>query len=209
MTAFKGFAVHVSRNDPAQSCAGIYMPHLRGGSIREEGYNYMRVSKRFPTAVHVLLYVAVAPPGHRVTSTIVAESTGTNAVIIRNLFLDLSKSGLLTASAGKNGGVRLAREPKDITLWDIYQAVETNDVEEIFKLHKTDSTCPVAKNIYQVLYPHVFDAVNAMKDSMEQVTLEALLNELICQLKTDLKGSDVAERISCSVEPQENSKSDD
>jgi len=56
-------------------------------------------------------------------------------------------------------------------------------VEEIFKLHETDSTCPVGKNIYQLLYPHMLDAVTAMKDSMEQVTLETLLDELNALLK--------------------------
>ncbi|MCD8015404.1 MAG: Rrf2 family transcriptional regulator [Lachnospiraceae bacterium] len=138
----------------------------------------MRVSKRFPTAVHSLLYVAVLSPKRRVTSSLIAESTGTNAVSIRNIFLDLSKNGLLNAAAGKNGGVSLAKEPEDITLWDIYQAVETNDVDEIFKIHETDSDCPVGKNIYQILYPHMLSAVDAMKASMEQVTLETLLNEL-------------------------------
>ncbi len=143
----------------------------------------MRVSKRFPLAVHCLLFVAVLSPKKRVTSTLVAESTESNPVTVRNLFLDLSDKGLLTASAGKNGGVRLAREPKDINLWDIYQAVETNDVEEIFKLHETNSDCPVGKNIYQILYPHMASAVNAMKTDMEQVTLETLTGELKSLLK--------------------------
>lgn len=159
----------------------------------------MRVSKKFPTAVHALLYVAVLSPKRRVTSTLVAESTGFNAVTIRNIFLDLSRNGLLTASAGKNGGVHLAREPKDITLWDVYQAVETNDVEEIFKLHETDSTCPVGKNIYQLLHPHMLDAVTAMKDSMERVTLGTLLDELKTLLK-DFQPGECAQNL---VRPQE------
>ncbi|MCD8329631.1 MAG: Rrf2 family transcriptional regulator [Lachnospiraceae bacterium] len=159
----------------------------------------MRVSKKFPTAVHALLYVAVLSPKHRVTSTLVSESTGSNAVTIRNIFLDLSRDGLLTASAGKNGGVHLAKEPGDITLWDIYQAVETHDVEEIFKLHETDSTCPVGKNIYQLLYPHMLDAVTAMKDSMEQVTLGTLLDEL----QSLLKDFHPEEAATCIMEPPE------
>ncbi len=143
----------------------------------------MRVSKRFPTAVHALLYVAAASPRRRVTSALIGESTGSNPVTIRNIILDLSRSGLLTASAGKNGGVQLARAPKDISLWDVYQAVETKDAAEIFKLHATDSDCPLGKNIYQLLYPHLFAAVTAMKSSMEQVTLETLLGELDGLLK--------------------------
>ncbi len=138
----------------------------------------MRVSKRFPLAVHSLLFVAVLSPKKRVTSALVAESTDSNPVTVRNVFLNLSESGLLIAAAGKNGGVHLAKEPKDITLWDIYQAVETNDAKKIFKLHETDSDCPVGKNFYQVLLPHMVTAVNAMKTNMEQVTLETLMNEL-------------------------------
>ncbi|MCD8155529.1 MAG: Rrf2 family transcriptional regulator [Clostridiales bacterium] len=143
----------------------------------------MRVSKRFPLAVHSLLFVAVLSPKKRVTSTLVAESTGSNAVTVRNLFLELSDSGLLIATAGKNGGVHLAKDPKDITLWDIYQAVETPDVDEIFKMYEGSGDCPVGKNFYQILYPHIASAVNAMKTDLEQVTLETLKEELHSLLK--------------------------
>ncbi len=143
----------------------------------------MRVSKRFPLAVHSLLFVAVLSPEKRVTSTLVAESTESNPVIVRNIFLKLSESGLLIAAPGKNGGVHLAREPKDITLWDIYRAVETNDVDEIFKLQESTNEGFVAKNFYQILYPHMASAVDAMKADMEKVTLETLIDELRTLLK--------------------------
>jgi len=51
----------------------------------------MRVSKRFPMAVHSVLFVAVHSPIRRVTSTLVAESIEANPVTIRTLFLDLSE----------------------------------------------------------------------------------------------------------------------
>lgn len=143
----------------------------------------MRVSKRFPLAVHSLLFVAVLSPKKRVTSALVSESTGTNAVTVRNIFLDLAHSGLLIASAGKNGGVHLAREPKDITLWDIYQAVEPIDVDEIFAIHEGNCDCPVGQNFFQILYPHMKSAVEAMKQDMEKVTLETLIGELKSRLK--------------------------
>ncbi len=138
----------------------------------------MRVSKRFPMAVHSLLYIAVASPMKRVTSKMVGNSVGANAVTIRGLFLDLSASGLLETAAGKNGGVSLKKAPNEITLWNIYEAVETDDVEEIFKMYEGNGDCPVGKNIYQVLYPHVTSAVDAMKADMEKVTIETLLGDL-------------------------------
>lgn len=138
----------------------------------------MRVSKRFPMAIHSLLYVAVLSPQMRVTSTLVADSIDSNPVIVRNLFLDLSKNGLLNASAGKNGGVSLAKDPKDITLWDIYQSVETNNVEDVFKLYEGNDDCPVGKNIYQLLYPHMGSVLDALSTSMNQITIQTLLDEL-------------------------------
>ncbi len=143
----------------------------------------MRVSKRFPLAVHSLLFVAALSPRKRVTSTLVAESTGANAVTVRNLFLELSDSGLLVATAGKNGGVKLAREPEDITLWDIYQAVETPDADEIFKMYEGSDDCLVGRNFHQILRPHMVSAVNAMKEELERVTLKTLKEELQSLLK--------------------------
>ncbi|MCD8328944.1 MAG: Rrf2 family transcriptional regulator [Ruminococcus sp.] len=144
----------------------------------------MCVSKRFPLAVHSLLFVAVLSPKKRVTSALVAESTRSNPVTVRNIFLNLSDSGLLIASAGKNGGVRLAREPKNITLWDIYQAVELKDVNKIFNMYEGSGTCPIGKNFYKILHPHMVSASNAMKADMERVTLETLMSELKELIKT-------------------------
>ncbi|MCD8028381.1 MAG: Rrf2 family transcriptional regulator [Erysipelotrichaceae bacterium] len=114
----------------------------------------------------------------RVTSSIVADSIGANAVIVRNLFIDSSKNGLLIASAGKNGGVILAKETKDITFWDIYQSVEKSNVDDIFKIYEGNQDCPVGKNFYQLIYPHMEDSIHAMEESMKQVTIQTLLDEL-------------------------------
>ncbi|MCD8286936.1 MAG: Rrf2 family transcriptional regulator [Clostridia bacterium] len=154
----------------------------------------MRVSKRFPTAVHALLFVAVLSPEKRVTSSLVAESAGSNPVIIRNIFQDLTRCGLIAAVPGKNGGVVLAKDAKDISLWDIYQAVETNDAEEIFKIHDEESESPIGRNFYRILYPHMDSAVQAMKASMEQVSLDTLMKEL-----TSLIESGEAEDVSAEI----------
>ncbi len=61
----------------------------------------MCVSKRFPLAVHALLFVAVLSPKTHVTSTLVAKSTDSNPVTVRNIFLKLSESGLQVTATGK------------------------------------------------------------------------------------------------------------
>ncbi len=152
----------------------------------------MRASKRFPVAVHALLLAASLSDSRRVTSMLIAESADLNAVTVRNIFLSLSDSGLLTASAGKNGGIRLGRPPEEITLWDVYRSVETDNVEDIFQIYDGNHQCPVGRHVYQVLYPHLYSALGAMKADMEQVTIKMLLSELQALITDSADSPDAA-----------------
>lgn len=137
----------------------------------------MRVSTQFPVAVHALMMVA-AFPETRITSEIVGQSTGCNPVVIRNLFPKLKKAGLLSVKAGR-GKIELTRPIGEITLWDVYTAVESEQTEEIFKLHPHASdACPVGCHIRELLVSHLDDAVAAMRRELSAVTLGMLQGEL-------------------------------
>jgi DNA-binding IscR family transcriptional regulator len=137
----------------------------------------MRVSTQFPIAVHALLMIAFSPV--RVTSCIIAKSAGCNAVIIRNIFSKLKKAGLLSIKSGRSE-TTLAKPVENISLWDIYTAVETNKTEEIFKFHTNVSKdCPIGSSIRNLLINHLDDAVKTMESSLSSVTLEHLKNELV------------------------------
>ena len=107
-----------------------------------------------------------------------SASTGCNAVIIRNLFAKLSAAGLLETKSGK-GKTTLALPAEEITLWDIYTAVESDETDEVFKLHQnTSDTCLVGRNIHTLPIPHPETGVNAVKTVFSKVTLAALIQEL-------------------------------
>ncbi|NBJ14541.1 MAG: Rrf2 family transcriptional regulator [Dehalobacter sp. 4CP] len=137
----------------------------------------MRVSTQFPIAFHALVMIANFKD-IRVTSDIVARSAGCNAVTIRNIFSKLKKAGLLSVKAG-TGGTALGKPVEDITLWDIYAAVESDDADEIFKIHSnTSGTCPIGSKVRGLLSPHLDNAVAAMKAELSKVTLSQLTDEL-------------------------------
>lgn len=138
----------------------------------------MRVSKKFPIAVHSLLIMTQFENTEKATSAKIAQSTGANAVIIRNIFISLKEHGLIQSATGKNGGVRLAKDKKDISLWDIYSAVETDDIDEIFRFHEGSGSCAVGKNIYQLMVPHMDDALAAMRNELKRVSIDTLCLEL-------------------------------
>ena len=77
---------------------------------------------------------------------------GCNAVTIRNIFQRLRKHGLIEVKRGAGGGAFLTREPSEITLWEIYCAVEHDGVESLIGIHSSPyEQCPVGKYIQQVL----------------------------------------------------------
>ena len=142
----------------------------------------MRVSTKFPIAVHIMLMIAGFPK-LKITSDVLSESVGCNPVIIRGLFARLGSAGLLNTKSGR-GKTTLARSAETITLWNIYTAVESDATDEIFKLHQnTSETCVVGSNIHALLMPHLSDAVAAMKYSLSKVTLEDLKRELYQKLE--------------------------
>lgn len=142
----------------------------------------LRVSQKFPVAVHALLIMAQFDGTDRTTSARIAQSTGANAVVIRTLFIALKKSGLIQAAAGKNGGARLARPAAAITLWDVYSAVEADDTDALFRFHEGSGSCPVGQNIYALMRPHMDDALAAMRASLQGVSIDTLRTELQAML---------------------------
>ena len=83
----------------------------------------MQLSMKCSVAVHCLLFIWEARGKARVTSTLLAQSTGCNPVVIRNILSALKKAGLITVPRGQ-GGAELCRDPEQITLYQIYAALE-------------------------------------------------------------------------------------
>ena len=137
----------------------------------------MRVSTQFTIAVHALLMIAYFPD-IRVTSEMVAESVGNNPVIIRNIYGKLKQADILSIQRG-TGVTALTKPANEITLWDIYKAVETDAVDEMFKFPDTLSgVCPVGSSIRELLLIHLQEAVNSLKDVLSKTTIEELRFEI-------------------------------
>ena len=106
----------------------------------------MQFSSRLPIAVHILLAIVEFEGKEKTTSTFLAGSVNVNPVIIRNTLGQLKTAGLVTVKAGE-GGASLAKKPGDVTLLDIFDAVEKEEV--LFHFHENPNPeCPVGKNVH-------------------------------------------------------------
>lgn len=131
----------------------------------------MQISSRFTIAVHILTCIMTFSEKEKVTSDFIAASVNVNPVIIRRLLLQLSAAGLVSVKRG-SGGASIAKPLDEITLLDIYRAVDSVN-GELFHFHENPNpACPVGRNIHNILDSHLLDAQKALESSLESVTLE-------------------------------------
>ena len=135
----------------------------------------MQISMKCSIAVHCLIFIHEAKGIAKVTSSLLAQSTGCNPVIIRNILSALKKAGLITIPRG-TGGAELCLDPSQITLYQIYTALEPDGVSYIIGIHPCqDRPCPVAQNIGKVLQTPYHRIEDAIRQTMEEVTLESMI----------------------------------
>lgn len=137
----------------------------------------MQISMKCSIAVHCLIFIHEAKGIAKVTSNLLAESTGSNPVVIRNILSALKKAGLITVPRG-TGGAELCVDPSQITLYQIYTALEPKGVTSLIGIHPCeDRQCPVAQNIRKVLENPYHKIEDAVRKAMEEITLQSMLEE--------------------------------
>ena len=137
----------------------------------------MQISIKCSVAVHCLIFIHEAKGIAKVTSSLLAESTGSNPVVIRGILSALKKAGLITVPRG-TGGAELCADPSQITLYQIYSALEPAGVTSVIGIHPCDGRpCPVAQNIRKVLEPPYHKIEDAVKNAMGEITLQSMIDD--------------------------------
>jgi Rrf2 family protein len=138
----------------------------------------MLSSSRFIVAVHAMSVLARFKGKGPVCSAMVAESVHTNPVVIRRLMTELEKAKLVKSVAGRAGGFELDKDPADISLADVYFAVED---ENVFRMHKTDphSQCPVAAQLGQILSTPLRAAECALHSSLAKTSIRDVASAIV------------------------------
>ena len=129
----------------------------------------MPTSTRFAVGIHLLTALAVND-GRVVRSEQVAGSVNTNAVVVRRLFSALAEAGLVRARLGQGGGFELARPAGEITLLDVYRAVEE---AELFAAPRSapDPGCFVGCHVQAALRPATERARCAMEAELARTSI--------------------------------------
>lgn len=134
----------------------------------------MQISSRFTIALHIFTCVETFKNDYKITSDFLAGSINTNPVIIRKILTQLKNAGLITVARG-TGGISPTRPLKEISFYDVYQAIEPVENGDLFNFHSSPNPqCPVGKNIHALLDDKLKTIQLAMENEMKKYTLDNL-----------------------------------
>ena len=87
----------------------------------------------------------------------------------------LRTAGIVETRQG-SGGAHLAKALDEITLYDIYKAVDCVDDEGLFHFHENpNADCPVGRNIHKAIDGRLEAAQAALENELKSTTLAQIV----------------------------------
>ncbi|MEH7332095.1 Rrf2 family transcriptional regulator [Neobacillus drentensis] len=131
----------------------------------------MSLSSRFAVGIHILTLLEINKNGVN-SSDFIASSVNTNPVVIRKIMGMLKNAGLVKVRPGI-AGTMPAKELSEISLLDVYKAVNIVQDQELFGMHENPNpACPVGRNIQETITPFFSVAQLALEKALGNVTIQ-------------------------------------
>ena len=135
----------------------------------------MNTSSRFIVAVHLLAVMAVRG---KVKSGNMAWSVNTNPVVIRRILSALRDAGLVHSQTGPHGGSTLARPADQITLTDVYDAVEPGPLFHLMYSNPA-AACPIGSNIEDCMSAVFEETKSAVRDTLSTRNIAEIADNIL------------------------------
>lgn len=137
----------------------------------------MRINTKCSIALHCLILISEFGDTAKVTSQLLAQSTGCNAAAIRSILNVLQRANIISIARGV-GGAQLVCDTSTLTIWDIYSILEPDGLDKFIGYHpKPNPQCPVGKSIKSVLHNSYSDIGIVVKQKMQEISLHKLIED--------------------------------
>ncbi|MDO4903134.1 MAG: Rrf2 family transcriptional regulator [Limosilactobacillus sp.] len=135
----------------------------------------MKYSHRLSDAVHVLVYLDIHGSN---SSSAIADSVNSNPSLIRRLVAAMVKAGILERS-GPRGEItiRLTRPASEVSLRDIYHAVEDH-LEFLNVDQEVNHSDPLGRCMPDVLGRSYDQVQEAAEKAMAQISLQSIIDQV-------------------------------
>jgi len=131
----------------------------------------MQLSKFTDYAFRSLIYLAKNRE-ENININILAEKMNISIDHLKKIINKLAKTDYITTIKGRNGGLKLGVEPKDINLGDILKITEEN--MSIVECMKSGGNCPFIVGDCK-LKKVISNSLNSFIEEMSKYTLEDIL----------------------------------
>lgn len=84
----------------------------------------MQITRQADYALRAMLYLARLDPNRRAATSQIAEEQRIPPSFLAKIISQLSIAGLIHTSRGARGGVSLARQPEDISVLEVVEAID-------------------------------------------------------------------------------------
>ena len=131
-------------------------------------------SSRFSVALHVLTHLVDASDSK--TSEQLAACVRTNPVVVRRTLAGLRDAGVVASTRGLGGGWRLARDPAEITLRDVYVALGERMLQgiDVTGAAAPSTGCRIQRAVAGTLDDFLDDAEALLASRLDHITLASL-----------------------------------
>ncbi len=137
------------------------------------------VDTRFSVSIQIMVTLAYNPE-ELTNSEYLANVLKTNPTFIRKLVSRLVEAELIDSFRGKNGGIKIAKSPKDISLKDIY--IASANEKTLLATHKK----PVARAcVVSCAMDSIFcEVVQGIEESTQSYLAKKYLSDLLKTIRS-------------------------
>ena len=131
----------------------------------------MKRSSRLSVALHALVHLV--DKSDATTSTTLAECLMTNPVVVRRVMGELREAGIVSSTKGHDGGWRLTRQAREISLQDVHAALG----ESLLVRAESDPGnpgCSIVRTVDAVMTDFIADAEALLAARLKRVSIADL-----------------------------------
>lgn len=133
----------------------------------------LRINRQTDYAVRVILALSKKEAGKRFSSSEIGREMLIPPALLQRIVAELASGGFINTQAGRDGGISLAREPKEITLLQVVEHFEG-------ELYLSDcilkpGECPFERKC--PVHCQWVRLKNLLRDEMSRITFQQLVEE--------------------------------
>lgn len=135
----------------------------------------MKISTKGHYAVQALVDLAVQPTGSPVSLASISARQDISLNYLEQLFLKLRKAELVKSVRGPGGGYLLGKEPSQISIGEIFEAVDENIILSDCVDDTAQSACSKTQNcLTQLLWSRI---TSSLKKTLYSISLAEVSSE--------------------------------